>query len=387
MKVVFVSNYLNHHQLPFSMAMTQNPEIEYTFIATKPIGEERLQMGYHDTNCEYDFIVHFYENPDSYNKTLELCNNADVVIIGSAPDYLVKKRIRSRKLLFRYSERQLKKGLEFWKYPYRYFKWHKRNPNHANIYMLCASAYASLDYAKFGLFRERCYKWGYFPEVKKYKNINEVIQNKKKNSLLWAGRFIDCKHPECVVEIARRLKQDGYNFTLNIIGTGYMEEELKKLISDYGLETSVFMLGSMSPEKVRENMENSEIFLFTSDRQEGWGAVLNESMNSGCAVVASSAIGSVPFLLKDGENGFIYQDGNIDDLYNKVKCLLDNPQKAAQFGEQAYKTLCDEWNAENAAERFICLVKEILSGNKNPDLFKEGICSKAQILKDNWYKK
>ena len=49
-------------------------------------------------------------------------------------------------------------------------------------------------------------------------------------------------------------------------------------------------------------MEKSEIFLFTSDKGEGWGAVLNESMNSACAVVASHAIGSVPFLLKDGEN-------------------------------------------------------------------------------------
>ena len=44
-------------------------------------------------------------------------------------------------------------------------------------------------------------------------------------------------------------------------------------------------------------MESSHIFLlFTSDRNEG--AALNESMNSGCAVVASDAIGSVPYLMR-----------------------------------------------------------------------------------------
>ncbi len=50
------------------------------------------------------------------------------------------------------------------------------------------------------------------------------------------------------------------------------------------------MLGAMSPDKVRAYMERADVFLFTSDFNEGWGAVLNESMNSGCAVVASHAM-------------------------------------------------------------------------------------------------
>ena len=97
-------------------------------------------------------------------------------------------------------------------------------------------------------------------------------------------------------------------------------------------------------------MEESEIFLFTSDRNEGWGAVLNESMNSACAVVANCAIGSVPFLLNNGDNGYIYKDGDVDDLYNKVKSLLDNADERKCIAKNAYATMVDEWNAENAAQ-------------------------------------
>lgn len=61
------------------------------------------------------------------------------------------------------------------------------------------------------------------------------------------------------------------------------------------LNDYVTFTGPVQSDKVRGFMERAGIFLFTSDRQEGWGAVLNESMNSGCAVVASHAIGSVPF--------------------------------------------------------------------------------------------
>jgi glycosyltransferase involved in cell wall biosynthesis len=87
----------------------------------------------------------------------------------------------------------------------------------------------------------------------------------------------------------------------------------------------------MAPEAVRDHMEAADIFLFTSDFNEGWGAVLNESMNSACAVVASHAIGSVPFLLKDGENGFIQ---TLLEMYAEtVNVLTDN--KPADEGNVA----------------------------------------------------
>jgi len=112
--------------------------------------------------------------------------------------------------------------------------------------------------------------------------------------------------------------------------------------------------------------------------------VLNEAMNSGCAVVASHAIGSVPFLMKDGENGLIYESGNVDMLYEKVKYLLDKPEEQIRLGTAAYHTIADLWNAEVAAERFVELSKHILAGEKHPDLYKDGPCSKAEIIKDNW---
>lgn len=386
MKVVFISNFMNHHQLPFSMAMVQNPEIEYFFIATEPVPEDRLQMGYHDMNCAYDFVVRSYENSESYNMAIELCYNADIIVFGSAPKKIIKKRLKEGKITFKYSERIDKIKPSFYKMLPRAINLFFENGIYKNYYLLCSGAYTAADYAKKLTFINKTYKWGYFPEVKKYENIDCLISKKSKTSILWVARLIELKHPEAALEIAKRLKLNGYSFDLSLIGDGEMCERLEKAIVEEELQDCVKLLGSMSPEKVREYMESSEIFLFTSDRREGWGAVLNESMNSGCAVVASSAIGSVPFLIEDGVNGFIYRDGDLNDLYNKVKYLLDNPQKAEQLGKEAYKTLCDEWNAETAANRLISLAKEILKGNKKPDVFKDGVCSRADLIKDNWYK-
>lgn len=385
MKIVFVSNFMNHHQLPFCLAMSQKQGVEFTFVATTRISKFRLELGYEDMNEKYDFVLPSYKSRENFSKAIALCEEADILIFGSASKSFIKSRLKKGKITFKLSERIDKIKPSLLKLFFRNITIYFNNGWYKSFYLLSASAYAATDYAKAFSYLNKAYKWGYFPEVKKYDDINNIIQNKKPNTLLWVARLIELKHPEVAVEVAKRLKADGYDITLNIIGEGNMLPDIIRDIHKNNLEDSINVLGSMTPEQVREHMENSQIFLFTSDRQEGWGAVLNESMNSGCAVVADSAIGSVPFLVKNRENGFIYKDGDIDDLVNKVKYLLDNPDVAKKCGAEAYKTLLDEWNAENAADRLIALAKELLKGNKKPNIFEDGVCSKDERLKDGWF--
>ena len=384
MKVVFVSNFFNHHQRTFSEALFRACD-SYIFVETKTMSDERKKLGWAIDQYP-NYVVDFETFDKEKNKIQETINDADIVIIGSASEDFIKERIKNRKIIFRYHERPLKKGNSLIKYIPRWLKWRTNGIDGKNTYMLCASAYTYGDYAKFGLFKNMCYKWGYFPETVRYEDISTVIENKQKNTILWVARMIDWKHPELAIEVAKRLKANGYDFNMNIIGTGVLEDEIKQSISDANLTDCVHMLGSMKPMEVRKYMEQSEIFLFTSDRNEGWGAVLNESMNSACAVVASHAIGSTPFLIKDTENGLIYKDGDIDDLYSKTKRLLDNPEMRKTISEKAYYTIVNEWNAENAAHKFVSLAEKILNGEYKPDIYDCGVCSKAEILKDDWYK-
>jgi glycosyltransferase involved in cell wall biosynthesis len=305
-------------------------------------------------------------------KYAKLILDADVVVVGSAPEELIRERIRQGKLIFRYSERPLKRGLELNKYPVRFIKWNLRSPFWKPIYMLCASAYTAGDYAKFGLFRNRCYKWGYFPETIQYDDLGKLIDRKEENSLIWVARYIDWKHPELAIEVVKRLKADGYKFTIRMIGNGELLEATQMLVQEKGLEQEIQILGAMKPEEVRRYMEQSQIHIFTSDKQEGWGAVLNEAMNSGCAPVANRQIGAAPFLIRDGENGFLYD--SVDELYEKVKFLLDNRQERERMAANAYHTIIDEWNAETAAEKFLKLAEAILNGEKSPELFADGVC-------------
>ena len=372
MKVVFLSAFFNHHQKYLSDALAAR--CDYTYIATTRIPEERIRLGY-GMDCVPDYVCQYEEDPERAESRLK---EADVVIKGSAPEGLVRQCIRRGQPVFRYSERPLKIGGQWHKYLPRLVKWHWQNPWGKPIYMLCASGYTAPDYARFGLFRGKAFRWGYFPEVKRYPAFRDMIEAKEPASILWAGRFLSWKHPDDALQAMNRLKPDFPDLRLTFIGTGEMEQTLRKLVLDLGLEHNVSFLGSMKPEEVRSHMEKASVFLFTSDRQEGWGAVVNEAMNSGCAVIASDAAGSVPYLIRDGENGIVYRSGDVEMLTEKIRYLLENPEEASRQGTGAYETMVTLWNAETAAERFLQMADAAVHGLDMNQLYDSGPCSPAE---------
>lgn len=374
MRIVFVSNYFNHHQAPFAREMDQLTDHQFFFIETTPMEAERKNMGWGQTG-KPAYVLQTYSNRDTLRRCRKLILEADAVIWGSCPFRLIKPRLRAKKLTFAYSEHLFKegyRGFAYWGRAAKYFL--KLRPYQANHYLLCSSAHTADNYHQIGLFRDATLKWGYFPEVKPCQP-EALAARKKENEktiILWVGRLIGWKHPEAPIAIAKKLKQAGYSFSLNLIGNGELEPSLRALIDREDVADCVHLLGAMSPEQVRLHMEQANLFLITSDHNEGWGAVLNESMNSGCAVVASNAIGSAPYLIQDGTNGSIFESGNFDSAYQKIADLMDNPPVQQQYGRNACRTISEQWNAQVAAQRFCQLITQ-----PEPIPFSEGICSRA----------
>ncbi len=379
MKITFFSNFLNHHQLYLSQEFI-NCGCDYTFVATEQIPQTTKTFGYEDMNQKYDFVLRTYESDDNVQKAKELALDSDVVIFGNADKSFVSERLKQNKLTFIYAERLFKKGTYRRFIPSTRKKVDARFTKHngKNLYVLAASAYLALDLKLIG-FKNPVYKWGYFPQVMEY-DVESLLDGKKNQpvKILWAGRFLEWKRTKDAIKLAWKLKSKGYDFSLDIIGSGVCENKLKKLASKLKVEDKVSFLGSMSPQKVREYMEKANIYLFTSNFYEGWGAVLNEAMNSGCAVVASHSIGSVPYLIKHRENGLMYKMGDVNSLYGCVKELMDNPQMTRKLGENAYYTLKDGWNPAVAAKRFVELVQSLLAGQNCE--YDDEVLSKAEII-------
>ena len=367
MKLVFVSNFINHHQIPLGDRLSRLCSAEggsYIFIQTEKMDEERLSMGWEVSKLP-EYVRLFDDAPDECRK---LIMDADCVIFGGVDDEsYIEERIAANGLVLRYSERLYKEGQ--WKAvsPRGLIKKYHDHTRHKSkpVYLLCAGAYVASDYSIVRAYKDKMYVWGYFPEVKKY-DIDELMKGKHKEipHILWAGRFIDWKHPEMAVSLAEYLKKKNIPFHLDIVGGGGLENALRELVTEKELSAYVSFEGYKTPGEVREYMENSDIFIHTSDRKEGWGAVLNEAMNSGCAVVADHMIGAVPYLTRHNYNGLIYMDGNKNQFYAFVEKLLKDAALRDRMGRAAYETMADEWNPDSASKKLYALINELLQSEE-----------------------
>lgn len=376
--ITMISNGMSHHQIPFCEYMAGNEEVDFHFIATKPLSEERANMGYQDLNFSGDYIVRSYESEESFRKAMQLADESDFVIYGSAPYSYIKNRLRQKKWTFIYSERIFKKGIcdratlkTVIAYFCRYFC-----VSHKRLRLLCASAYASPDFRYFRFKQKHTYKWGYFPPDTK-KNKDDLFKGKKENSIVWVARMIPLKHPEMAVDLAERLRNNGTPFHLTMVGDGVLFNDIESMIQEKELSQFITMTRSLPTEETRNVMENSEILITTSDYREGWGAIVNEGMNSACVVVGSHIMGAVPFLILGGYNGFIFESQNSEELYEKVCYLIQHPEQKKKMSMQAFQTIKEEWNGENAGRKFVEMCKQFQAGNED-FCYLDGVCSIAK---------
>lgn len=374
MTVALVSNFLNHHQIPFCEEMLKKCDNFY-FIAT----DNGATQGYQVT-CEKSYVIDYKKDKDLAEKIVV---DADAVIFGSCPNSLIKLRMDENKLSFFYSERFFKKGT--WR---RFIPSTRKALNERigqfrdkKMFVFCASAYLPYDLSLIGFPSEKCVKWGYFPDC----HLDAEQENKTPNSIIWSARMLDWKHPEIPVLVAEKLKKDGYSFNLTIVGDGVELENTKNLAKEKNVTDCVSFLGSLPHDELLSQMRKHEIFLMTSDFYEGWGAVLNEAMSSRCVPVASHAIGSVPFLIKDNENGLIFHSGNANDAYLKVKKLFDNREIIKEMSKNAYSVMKESYNYKIASDRLAEFLNNMIQKDSMVT-YEEGPLSKAAVITNNWYR-
>lgn len=392
MQVVFISNYINHHQLPFCNAMYRKLGNDFIFIQSEPMEEERKNMGWSVDVKEIPYLKCLYDDRELCK---QLILDADVVIAGwTNAINLVIERMEAHKLTIRISERIYREGQ--WKAvsPRGLVAKRKEHGKFRKdpVYLLCAGAYVPSDFKIINSYPNKMFKFGYFPETRSYR-FDELLEMKDKNGIveiIFAGRFLKLKHPEYMVYLARDLLLENEkrkkksmqllpDFRIHMVGEGELENELKDMVLKYGLSKNVLFYGFQTPDRVRAVMERCHIHVFPSNELEGWGAVVNEAMNSGCAVVASARAGAVPYLITQWENGVAYPDNDYKKMKNAVRYLMVHANEREAMARCAYKTIKEEWNCEVASDRLLEMIGSFIEGKEGKS-FQSGPLSKAEVV-------
>lgn len=377
MKLVFYSLVLNHHQASVADELYKLLGEDYAFVETARCMDNKGATEDYSTR---PYLIRSWETKKVYEKAMSLALNAEVCVFsGYEALPFEKERLKKGLFSFDMGERMLKRGwlnLASPKIIKMVMAYHLGGWSKKPLYKLCCSAFAASDQYKLKTFEGKCYKWGYFTEVKELKN--DMFKFKSSNDsigIMWCARFLNLKHPELPVKLARRLKDQGYKFQIKMAGGGALFQKARRLISKLDVGNCVSLLGNLPNEEILDLMHRSQIFIFTSDQNEGWGTVANEAMSNGCVLVASDTIGSTPYLIKEGLTGFSFTSCDVDSMTEKVKWLIEHPHKMQEIQRNAYQQMKDVWNPKQAAVNLLTLIKDIQ--NDQVTSIQEGPCSKA----------
>lgn len=388
MKLVFFTNYLNHHQVLVADELYHLLGDDFRFIATIPVNEKELKGGADYSSRPYCILAD--ETDVARGIAFSLARESDTCVFGACSQEFAVERAKHnpKGLSFEMGERWLKHGCltigspVFRRWLMNYFRYFRN----ANFHKLCCSSFTAGDDVKLHAYVGRHYKWGYFTCVEeKSAELNlRGASDKEKVRILWCARFLSLKHPELVVMLAARLKADGYDFEVEMYGDEgnlaprdmvYPRTELERLIDKLGVGDVVTLRGSCPNQEILQAMKDSDIFLFTSDRLEGWGAVANESMANGCVLVASDAIGSTGYLVEHKVTGLKFSSCNLNSLYEQVKFLLDNSEEMRRIACNGRKLMEELWNPANAAKSLLQLIDDL--NDSKVTSIPNGPCSKA----------
>lgn len=381
-----MSNYINHHQMPVSRELNRLCREQggsYVFVQTEPMEQERVDMGWGEENLkEGDFVRSYWEDENGCQRMIE---EADAVIFGGCEDErYIEARLEAGKPVWRYSEPLYKTGRYKFVSPRGLRKKYHDHTRYRKkrVYLLCAGAYVAGDFRLVGAYGGKRFRYGYFPAFRQ-QDPKKLMAGKDQASqgqlrLLWAARMIDWKHPETALQVAAGLREQGIDFRLDMIGGGALAPEMQERARALGLEGQVAFLGYRSPEETRDYMEKAHILLATSDRQEGWGAVVNEAMNSGCALIAGKGMGAAPYLVRHGENGYLYDHKNPRQAVELAGKLAKDAAQRRRLGSAAYETVRTLWNSQVAAQRLYACIAAEIAGQELPE-YEEGPLSRDLI--------
>ncbi|MBS3087472.1 glycosyltransferase family 4 protein [Candidatus Pacearchaeota archaeon] len=174
-----------------------------------------------------------------------------------------------------------------------------------------------------------------------------------KKTLLYVGRVHETRGAHHVVEAIKDL-----DFNFIIAGRDAdLSERIRNRVNDLGISKRVKLLGEVSDKQLNEVYSFADAFVLFS-AWEGFGIVVIEAMASGLPVIVSDR-GSLPTLVKNGENGLIAKFPDVDELRDKIELLFSDKRLENKIRKNGLKFV-KNFEYSNVAKRFESLYYEAI---------------------------
>ena len=199
-------------------------------------------------------------------------------------------------------------------------------------------------------------------DVEFFKRIDKPPANPKPLVISFIKHLKLKYGPDILIKAFAMLKPAESNMKLYMAGEGEMENELKALVNNLGINQSVEFTGRLEINEVRDLLEHTDIFVQPSVYQsESFGVAAVEAQAMELPVIATR-VGGVPEVVKDGVTGFLIEPGEIDGLAAKIAQLASDSALRVKMGAAGRRWVEDNFDWHQNAKMMETVYREVLGG-------------------------
>ena len=160
----------------------------------------------------------------------------------------------------------------------------------------------------------------------------KLFLERDKMIILFFGNLVKYKGPDVLLRAFGNIKKDYPNVQLIFAGRGPMQHELISLAKKLGVDEGVSFTGHVEEELKPIYYKSADIFCLPSvNLTEAFGIVNLEAMATGLPIIASE-LGGIPDIIHHQEEGLLVKPGDVSQLYQVLKYLLENRDIREKMG-------------------------------------------------------
>ncbi len=373
MHVLQITNIVSHHQLPLARCLAKALGADdFRFAVTEPVGPERLKLGW-SSQAEEPWILQVWRNRANLEEFEEWWNESDVVLCGQRLLEQLQRRVDRKRLTFYMSERWWKPPIGMARLLYPKFArmvfGFRKLALSSFFHFLPAGYYSAADMKKIARFSGRMWRWGYFTTIPD--PLPRCAREGQGLQVLWVGRMLKWKQVGVLLKAFCNLLPSQPHASITLVGDGPERKRLQRIAQEYLPVGNYRFLPPQPSPKIHQLMNQHHVYVLPSNAYEGWGAVINEAMAEGCAVIASDAAGAAKSMIRTGENGFLFAPGDWKKLSELLRALAEDEVFRLELAEKGQRTITECWSPAIAAKRFLSVSEAFLSRQPIP-IFDDG---------------
>lgn len=201
-------------------------------------------------------------------------------------------------------------------------------------------------------------------EIKKIRLIAEEALTRRKEVVL-VGRISYQKNQEMYLNVIKNIKNKLPDVVFTLIGVGFHEkdnEDLERICSASGVALSdLNIIKWISRDELLKYLSTVSIVVLTS-RYESFGYVLAEAIALGVPVLGTKVDG-ICDIIKERENGWLFELNDVAGMANKIDLLLSDPQLWQLMSERSKKIAYDSFDIEKNSKKFTDFYESVISND------------------------